>query len=331
MDTGNIGRYVVSAVVGIVLFLVSLALFPIIQQNADSYLMVFQQRCTTDDGQSQNFKKAFAVDSNGEIISRAVDVFAGGASNCANVTAPAQGSGTNVSTIAKAHVTALTTGKALSDVESIIDEHGEDIPLGAFSAGGMTASGSSGLYTVGSDAPTSIALCSDITVKGTGSDAQDAATSAKIAVACFKLATGTGTNQVKVAQPLEVTRFLSGLSQLIIRIIPILSVVSFLALSAASLFNYSMGSGAGDVSKMIGMAIGGLIAIVVILNLAPTLFTGLDDAYAWTDSDRLTIMEQFGEITRLIVRFVPTIFTASALTIVGAQNWLAYKNVQGAA
>ena len=329
MDTGNIGRYVVSAVVGIVLFLVSLALFPIIQQNADSYLMVFQQRCTTDDGASQNFKKGFAVDSNGEIISPAIDVYAGGASACANVATPAEPSTENEYTITASGAVSLISGKTVSDVEDIVDEHGEDIPKAPLSSSTANAAynfnGGTAVASL-----TKIGLCSSNEKDDTAGGTITAATGSSADTACFRLATGTGTNQVKVAQPLEVTRFLSGLSQLIIRIIPILSVVSFLALSAASLFNYSMGSGAGDVSKMIGMAIGGLIAIVVILNLAPTLFAGLDDAYAWTDSDRLTIMEQFGEITRLIVRFVPTIFTASVLTIVGAQNWLAYKNVQGA-
>ena len=282
MDTGNIGRYVVSAVVGIVLFLVSLALFPIIQQNADSYLMVFQQRCTTDGGQSQNFKKLFGVSKDtGEIITSSIDLAitaavpaaAGDPPSCTGV------GGTSVGGSTLSVLDGHTFAELDFGANKIIDEHGEE-------------------------------------VKG-------------LAVTDKGVISGNITNG-KLAEPLEVTKFLSGLSQLIIRIIPILSVVSFLALSAASLFNYSMGSGAGDVSKMIGMAIGGLIAIVVILNLAPTLFTGLDDAYAWTDSDRLTIMEQFGEITRLIVRFVPTIFTASVLTIVGAQNWLAYKNVQGA-
>ena len=281
MDTGNIGRYVVSAVVGIVLFLVSLALFPIIQQNADSYLMVFQQRCTTDDGQSQNFKKLFGVSKDtGAIITSSIELAISGTAPASATAAPScVGVGSSVAGSTLTFLDGHTATELDTGLNKIIDEHGEEVKGLTVSTGGVI----SGTITSG-----------------------------------------------KLAEPLEVTKFLSGLSQLIIRIIPILSVVSFLALSAASLFNYSMGSGAGDVSKMIGMAIGGLIAIVVILNLAPTLFTGLDDAYAWTDSDRLTIMEQFGEITRLIVRFVPTIFTASVLTIVGAQNWLAYKNVQGA-
>ena len=280
MDTGNIGRYVVSAVVGIVLFLVSLALFPIIQQNADGYLMVFQQRCTTDGGQGQNFKKLFGLHKDtGEIITNAIDIdIASTPSTATSVTCMPS------STDFAAGTTIFTalTGEDLAnlDTKMVVDEHLEQVK-------GLTVT------TAGQ-------LEGSIT-KGT------------------------------LAEPLEVTQFLSGLSQLIIRIVPILSVVSFLALSAASLFNYSMGSGAADVSRMIGMAIGGLIAIVVILNLAPTLFTGLNDAYAWTSSDRLTIMEQFGAITQLIVRFVPTIFTASVLTIVGAQNWLAYKNVKQAA
>ena len=322
MDTGNIGRYVVSAVVGIVLFLVSLALFPIIQQNADSYLMVFQTRCAV--GEGQNFKKAFAVDDNGEIISPSIDVFGGSTANCTNPSNPAAPSGATAWTIATEGLVSLFTGKTVSDIDNIVDEHGEDIPEST--AFGNTAYNNR-LYTHSTVAAfTKLALCSF--AKGSGTAV--GAPAANGDVACFQLSTGTGTKQIKVAQPLEVTEFLSGLSQLIIRIIPILSVVSFLALSAASLLNYSMGSGATDVSRMIGMAIGGLIAIVVILNLAPTLFTGLNDAYAWTSSDRLTIMEQFGAITQLIVRFVPTIFTASVLTIVGAQNWLAYKNVKGA-
>ena len=278
MDTGNIGRYVVSAVVGIVLFLVSLALFPIIQQNADGYLMVFQQRCTTDDGQGQNFKKLFGLHKDtGEIITTAIDIDISNANSAAAAITCKETSGVTLTQ----SFTALS-GEDIGNIDTkvIVDEHLEPVKgLSATSAG---------------------------------------------------LLVGTITKG-KLAEPLEVTQFLSGLSQLIIRIVPILSVVSFLALSAASLFNYSMGSGAADVSRMIGMAIGGLIAIVVILNLAPTLFTGLNDAYAWTSSDRLTIMEQFGAITQLIVRFVPTIFTASVLTIVGAQNWLAYKNVKQAA
>ena len=275
MEVGNIGRYVVSAVVGIVLFLVSLNLFPIIQQNADEYLMVFRDHCIV--GESQRFVKAFLVDGNGEIVTRAFDLTLSDADNEAT-TITCTGA-----TVAMTTPFAVLQGKDLSDVDlsaGVLDEHGEQI--------------------------------NGLKPKADGT-----------------LEKGTITNG-KLSKPLGVTTFLSDLSQLIIRIIPILSVVSFLALSAASLFNYSTQGGTGGVVAMIGTAIGGLIGIVVILNLAPTLFVGLDGAYAWTDPDRLTIMGQFGEIVRLIVRFVPTIFTASILTIVGAQNWLAYKRVQGA-
>ena len=276
MDTSNIGRYVVSAIVAIVLALVSFRLFPIVQQNADEYLMVFIDHCAI--GESQNYVKSFLTDTDGEIITRAVNLNV--SNNAATATAPtcAGFAATQVFTLLETPATAYADGTVLT----VVDEHGEELG---------TATGSSSETTWTS--------------------------------------TAVNTTGGKVEKPLEVTRFLSDLSQLIVRIIPILSVVSFLALTASSLFSYSLGASTGDVTRMIGIAIGGLIGIVVVLNLAPTLFDGLNDAYLWTSTDRLTIMEQFGEIVRVIVRFVPVIFTASILTVVGAANWMAYRQARG--
>ena len=40
MDTGNIGRYVVSVIVAVLLASASFRLIPTVQQNADKYLMM---------------------------------------------------------------------------------------------------------------------------------------------------------------------------------------------------------------------------------------------------------------------------------------------------
>lgn len=271
MNVSNVSRYVVSAIVALVLILITFELFPLVQQNADEFLQVFRTRCTV--GENQNFTRAFGVDTSGEIVTEPVVLKLKAATEAASITCVGAHSTPDVTFT-------LLTGKTVADINSIADEHGEQLR-------GLT-------YP----------------------------TAAKI--------TGSITNGA-LTPPLPVTQFLGGLSQLIIRIIPIVSVVSFLAISAGSLFSYSMGASSHmRVTVMIGSAVGGLIAIIVVLNLMPTLFTGLQDVYVWVSADRLIIMDQFGDIAALIVRFVPPIISASILGVIASQNWLAFRNARGA-
>ena len=128
----------------------------------------------------------------------------------------------------------------------------------------------------------------------------------------------------KFVQPYPVLQQYSGISTLVLSILPILSVTGFLGMSAANLYKYTRGD-AGSIQGIVTQTIGTLLVVIIGLYLAPTIFSFLQDAFAVSDGNRFSIMARFNTIIVLVFSFVPVIFCAGLLVMFGKQGMSAYS------
>ena len=129
-------------------------------------------------------------------------------------------------------------------------------------------------------------------------------------------------------EPYQVLQQYSGISTLVLSILPILSVTGFLGMSAANLYKYTRGD-AGSIQGIVTQTIGTLLVVIIGLYLAPTIFQFLQDAFAVSEGNRYTIMGRFNTIIVLVFSFVPVIFCAGLLVMFGQQGMSAYKTFAG--
>ena len=125
-------------------------------------------------------------------------------------------------------------------------------------------------------------------------------------------------------QPYAVLQQYSGISTLVLSILPILSVTGFLGMSAANLYKYTRGD-AASIQGIVTQTIGTLLVVIIGLYLAPTIFSFLQDAFAVSEGNRYSIMARFQTIIVLVFSFVPVIFCAGMLVMFGKQGMSAYS------
>ena len=150
---------------------------------------------------------------------------------------------------------------------------------------------------------------------------------ATLTIATDAVATGVITGGVWT-EPYEVLQQYSGISTLVLSILPILSVTGFLGMSAANLYKYTRGD-AASIQGIVTQTIGTLLVVIIGLYLAPTIFQFLQDAFAVSEGNRYTIMGRFNTIIVLVFSFVPVIFCAGLLVMFGQQGMTAYKTFSG--
>ena len=295
----QIGRYVLGAIIGFILALITFQLYPRIQTSADEYLLQFKAHCQV--GENQSFTRLMIENSNGDIVSNVVLV--DDASKCSS-------SGFAAYTSTTKDITGVFTTNAAYTAEEL-----------------------EGLTII--DGREEVDIIGDITGSATQAVTVKAVTTPLAANAGITLSGNqafvAGNLQVDGAawtQQLPVTDFLSGISRLVIRLYPILAAVGFLGMSATGMFQFAQGGSVTRLGLMIGGALAGLISIIVIFALAPAFLEGLNDAYLWSDPDRLDIMGGFGNLPQTIIRFVALLFSASILGIIAGQGWMAYRNVR---
>ena len=128
--------------------------------------------------------------------------------------------------------------------------------------------------------------------------------------------------------PYAVLEQYSGISTLVLSILPILSVTGFLGMSASNIYKYTRGD-AGSIQEIVTQTIGTLLVVIVGLYLAPTIFEFLQEAFAVSEGNRYSIMGRFNTIIMLVFSFVPVVFCAGLLVMFGHQGLQAYKTMTG--
>ena len=123
----------------------------------------------------------------------------------------------------------------------------------------------------------------------------------------------------------EVLAQYSGISTLVLSILPILAVTGFLGVSANNIYQYTQGGSMG-IQRVVVESIVGLIVAIVGIFLAPTIFDFLNDVFLVSTDGRYGIMSQFSTIIKLVISFVPVIYISGLLAVYA---WQGTKAIQG--
>ena len=123
-----------------------------------------------------------------------------------------------------------------------------------------------------------------------------------------------GYKWIKVADMLK--RF-SGINNLLLTILPVISIAGFLGVSGAKLYTY--GKGASNIGSAISTSIFTLIAVVVAMVIAAPILGSVVDANQVVESGQYQVNGAFANIITLLFAMIPVIYVAGLVTLVGLQ------------
>ena len=291
-DASSVGIKIAAIVMVIVMAIVAFFLYGVIQQNADRYLSIFENHCAV--GETQLFTKIFLTNAQGEIATRAATIDTVNTAPTATNNLTCNGYWDEDDPTKGLTFTVVRDRITALGVYAIVDQHRNPVNGLSFNAAGPTPSG--------------VLVGASTAAKASGG------------VVTF--------SNTRAQEPLPITEFLSDLSQIIIKLYPILGVVGFLSLTGTSLVRIVQGGMANvGVTQIVG-AIGAMILAVVVMNVSPAVIEAADGAFEWTDADRLPIMEGFGGIASLIIRFFPVVWSAGLLGLLGANLAVSAMNIR---
>ena len=120
-------------------------------------------------------------------------------------------------------------------------------------------------------------------------------------------ANGNGEVLSVVYWALVAQRF-SGINNLLLTILPVISIAGFLGVSGAKLYTY--GKGSANIGTVIVPTIFTLIAIVVAMVIAGPIMGSLVEANQVVESGQYRINSVFGNIVALLFAMIPIIYVA---------------------
>ena len=115
----------------------------------------------------------------------------------------------------------------------------------------------------------------------------------------------------------DILKRFSGINNLLLTILPVISIAGFLGISGAKLYSY--GKGASNIGSAISTSIFTLIAIVVAMVVAGPVIGSLVEANQVVESGQYQINSVFGNIVTLLFAMIPIIYVAGLVTLVGLQ------------
>ena len=119
---------------------------------------------------------------------------------------------------------------------------------------------------------------------------------------------------VEVAPMLQ--RF-AGINNLLLTILPVVSIAGFLGISGAKLYSY--GKGTASIGSSISTSVFTLIGIVVAMVIAGPIMGSAVDANQVVVSGQYQVNSGFGNIIQLLFSMIPVIYIAGLVTLVGLQ------------
>ena len=125
----------------------------------------------------------------------------------------------------------------------------------------------------------------------------------------------------------EILKRFSGINNLLLTILPVISIAGFLGVSGAKLYTY--GKGASDIGSAISTSIFTLIAIVVAMVIAGPIMGSLVEANQVVESGQYQVNNSFGNIISLLFSMIPIIYVAGLVTLVGLQAKAALMGGKG--
>ena len=119
---------------------------------------------------------------------------------------------------------------------------------------------------------------------------------------------------VEVAPMLQ--RF-AGINNLLLTVLPVVSIAGFLGISGAKLYSY--GKGTASIGSSISTSVFTLIGIVVAMVIAGPIMGSAVDANQFVVSGQYQVNSGFGNIIQLLFSMIPVIYIAGLVTLVGLQ------------
>ena len=115
----------------------------------------------------------------------------------------------------------------------------------------------------------------------------------------------------------DILKRFSGINNLLLTILPVISIAGFLGISGAKLYSY--GKGASNIGSALSTSIFTLMAIVIALVIAGPVIGSLVEANLVVESGQYQINSVFGNIVTLLFAMIPIIYVAGLVTLVGLQ------------
>ena len=129
---------------------------------------------------------------------------------------------------------------------------------------------------------------------------------------------------VEVAPMLQ--RF-AGINNLLLTILPVVSIAGFLGISGAKLYSY--GRGTASIGSSISTSVFTLIGIVVAMVIAGPILGSAVDANQVVVSGQYQVNGTFGNIIQLLFAMIPVVYIAGLVTLVGLQARTALMGSSG--
>ena len=124
-----------------------------------------------------------------------------------------------------------------------------------------------------------------------------------------------GYGWVKVA---GVLNFFSGINNILLAIIPVVSIGGFLGISGAKLYTYGRSTG-GNIASHLSGSVFTLVALIITIIIAPVIMDSLIGANQVVESGQYRINNQFGTILELLFGAIPLLYIAGLVGLIGMQ------------
>ena len=132
----------------------------------------------------------------------------------------------------------------------------------------------------------------------------------------YIVTTGTvGHQYVEVA---GVLNFFSGINNILLAIIPVVSIGGFLGISGAKLYSYGRSTG-GNIASHLSGSVFTLVALIITIIIAPVIMDSLIGANQVVESGQYRINNQFGTILELLFGAIPLLYIAGLVGLIGMQ------------
>ena len=109
----------------------------------------------------------------------------------------------------------------------------------------------------------------------------------------------------------------ANINNLLLSIIPVVSIAAFLGISGAKLYSY--GKGAASLGSSVSTSLFTLIGIVVAMVIAGPILGSAIDANQVVESGQYQVNGTFGNIIGLLFGMFPVVYIAGLVTLVGLQ------------
>ena len=299
---------IIAIVVGAILVIVGFSLRPVLNGASNSLYSYFRRSC--DDGNGNRFLQAYWGD----------DSERPGDDPAAYYTKFNQHGGKGM------RITEATSETNISVVSTYPDEHGDTDTLRG------SALPSAGRCAFASDSIRAPATTPNDTAVGYQVYNEQGELLDYVELSGYALRAGESLvinydgeyNWVKVAPMLE--RF-AGINNLLLTILPVVSIAGFLGISGAKLYSY--GKGTASIGSSISTSIFTLVGIVIAMVIAGPIMGAAVDANQVVVSGQYQVNGTFGNIIQLLFAMIPVVYIAGLVTLVGLQARTALVGSQG--